>query len=78
MDDLETQITDKVSAITGYLEQQLGRRSRWNGEVELSNDPTAFGKALWNGRISINRQTAQTDLRWRTLNSFSGFFVTTF
>lgn len=66
MDDLETQITDEVAAITGFLEQQLGRRSRWNGEVELSGDPTAFGKALWNGRISINRQTAQTDLRWRT------------
>jgi len=66
MDELETQITDEVAAITGFLEQQLGRRSRWNGEVELSDDPTAFGKALWNRRISINRQTAQTDLRWRT------------
>lgn len=67
MDDLETQITEEVVAITSILEQQLGRRSRWNGEVELSDDPTAFGKALWNGRISLNRQLAQTDLRWRTL-----------
>ena len=66
MEELETKITDEVAAITGFLEQQLGWRSRWNGEVELSNDPTAFGKALWNGRISINRQAAQTDLRWRT------------
>ena len=66
MDELETRITHEIAAITGFLEQRLGRRSRWNGEVELSDDPAAFGKALWSGRISINRQTAQTDLRWRT------------
>jgi SHS family lactate transporter-like MFS transporter len=26
-----------------------------------------LGKALWSGRISINRRLATTDLRWRTL-----------
>lgn len=66
MDELTAQVTDELAAITNFLEHHLGRRSRWNGEVELSDDPTAFGKALWNGRISINRQAAQTDLRWRT------------
>ncbi len=67
MEELETQITDEVAAITGFLEQQFGRQSRWNGEVELSDDPTAFGKARWSGRINLNRQLAQTDSRWRTL-----------
>lgn len=66
MDELEKQITGEVSAITVFLEQQLGRRSRWNREVELSDDPASFGKALWNGRINIDRTLAKTDLRWRT------------
>lgn len=55
MDDLEAQITDEVAAITSFLEQQLGRRSRWNGEVDLSEDNRTYGKAFWNGSISLDR-----------------------
>ena len=66
MDELETQIQAELSAITDFLEERLGRRSRWNGDVELSDDSSALGKALWNGCISINRKLARTDLRWRT------------
>ncbi|MBA2679155.1 MAG: hypothetical protein H0U76_12255 [Ktedonobacteraceae bacterium] len=66
MDELETQIRDELSAITDMLEEILGRRSRWNGKVELMEDSSFLGKALWNGRISINRGLAKSELRWRT------------
>ncbi len=66
MDDLQAQVTDEIAAITDFLEQRLGRRSRWNGDVELSEDADNYGKALWSGSISINRRLATTDLRWRT------------
>ena len=66
MDDLQVQITEEIAAITDFLEQRFGRRSRWNGDVELSEDADNYGKALWSGSISINRRLATTDLRWRT------------
>ena len=66
MDELETQVRGELAAITDFLEEQLGRRSRWNGEVELSDDASTFGKASWSGRIVINRKVAQSELRWRT------------
>lgn len=67
MDELTAQITDEIAAVTDFLEQWLGRRSRWNGTVELSSASDNYGQALWNGSISIDRIVAQTDLRWRTL-----------
>ena len=66
MDELQTQITEEIAAITDFLEQRLSRRSRWNGEVKLSADPDFHGKAHWNGSLSISRRLAATDLRWRT------------
>jgi len=66
MEELETQIRDELAAIVDVLENILGRRSRWNGEVGLSDDASTFGKALWSGRVVINRQTARSALRWRT------------
>lgn len=66
MDELEKQVRDELAAIVDVLEDILGRRSRWNGVVELSDDGSSFGKALWSGRIVINRRLARTDLRWRT------------
>ena len=66
MDELKTQIQAELSAITDFLEERLGRRSRWNGEVELSSDAAAFGKARWSGAIILNRLVAESDLRWRT------------
>jgi len=66
MDELETQIRGELAAVTDFLEEGLGRRSRWNGEVELSEDAAVNGRAKWNGRIAINRRLALTDLRWRT------------
>ena len=66
MDGLETQVRDELSAITGFLEERLGRRSRWNGEVELSDDPGINGRAMWSGRIAINRHLARSNVRWRT------------
>jgi hypothetical protein len=66
MEELEAQVRDELSAITNFLENRLGRRSRWDGEVELSDDASVFGKALWSGRVVVNRAVAQTDLRWRT------------
>ncbi len=38
MDEIETQIRGELAAIADFLEERLGRRSRWNGEVELSDD----------------------------------------
>jgi len=67
MEELETKVRDELAAITDVLEDILGRRSCWNGEVELSDDATMFGKASWSGRIVINRKVAQDDVRWRTL-----------
>jgi hypothetical protein len=66
MDELELQIQAELSAITDFLEERFRWRSRWNGEIELSDDSSTHGKALWNGGISINRELAKTDLRWRT------------
>jgi hypothetical protein len=66
MDELEAQIRGELSAITVFLEERLGRRSRWNGGVELSDDAGTNGRAMWGGRVAINRQLARTDLRWRT------------
>ncbi len=67
MDELTARITDEIAAITDYLEQRLGRRSRWNGKVNLAIASDNYGQALWDGSISINHSLAQTDLRWRTL-----------
>ena len=66
MEELEAQVRDELSAITVFLEERLGRRSRWNGEVELSDEAAAFGKARWSGGIIINRALARSELRWRT------------
>jgi hypothetical protein len=63
MDELELQIQAELSAITDFLEERFRWRSRWNGEIELSDDSSTHGKALWNGGISINRELAKTDLR---------------
>ena len=67
MDELEAKITEEIAAITDWLQASLGRPSRWNGEVELSDDADNYGKALWSGHISLGRQIAQNDLRWRTM-----------
>ena len=66
MDELETQLQNELSRITEVLETSLGRPSRWNGEVEVLDDVSVYGRARWNGRIAINHQIAQNDLRWRT------------
>lgn len=66
MDEPETQIRDELASITDVLENILGRRSRWNGEVELSDEAAAFGKARWSGGIILNRALAGSELRWRT------------
>lgn len=67
MDELTAQITDEVTAISDWLQVYLDRHSRWNGEIELSDISDNYGKALWNGSISLDREVAQTDLRWRTM-----------
>lgn len=66
MDETETQLRDEVSRIVAVLEGLTGRRSRWTGVVELSDDITIRGKISWKGDIAINRGLAATDLRWRT------------
>ena len=66
MDDLEKQVRDELAAISGALESILGRRSRWNGEVELSDEAAVYGKALWSGGIVLNRRVAASEARWRT------------
>ena len=66
MDELETQIRAELAAITDILENILGRRSRWNGEVELSDEAAAYGKARWSGGIVLNRGVAASEARWRT------------
>lgn len=66
MDDLEAQVHDELSRIISVLEELTGRRSRWTGGVELSDDADIRGKISWQGDISINRLLAITELRWRT------------
>lgn len=66
MDESEKQVRDELNAIADVLEDILGRQSRWNGEVELSDEAAAYGKALWNGGIVLNRGVAASDARWRT------------
>jgi len=66
MEELEQKVQEELSAIVDYLEIRLGRSSRWNGDVELTKDASTFGKALWSGKIVINRDLARQAARWRT------------
>ena len=66
MDELETQVRDELAAIADILESILGRWSRWNGAVELSDEAAAYGKARWSGGIVLNRGVAASEARWRT------------
>ncbi|MGI4790963.1 MAG: hypothetical protein ACRYFS_19210 [Janthinobacterium lividum] len=66
MDELTTQITEEVLAITNWLQEYLSRPSRWNGKVELTDDAAIYGKALSNGIIMISREIVSSELRWRT------------
>ena len=67
MDELETQVRDELAAIADVLEEMLGRRSRWNGELELSYEPFFRGKMSWRGGILLRADLARAEPRWRTL-----------
>ncbi len=51
-------------AVLGEL---TGLDSRWNGEVELSQDIRAYGRKPFSCRIVLNERIAEQPVRWRTL-----------
>ncbi|MBV9851189.1 MAG: hypothetical protein JO250_16085 [Armatimonadetes bacterium] len=67
MDVPRSQIQDELSRIVTSLESITGRKSRWTGNVMLSNDPSFRGKMSWNGDIVFRDSIVQQDLRWRTV-----------
>lgn len=67
MQDAASQTQQELDAIINILSGLTGLTSRWNGEVELSQDLSALGRKPFTCRIVINRSLLNSPLRWRTL-----------
>ena len=67
MDETETRVRDELAGVIGVLEDLLGRRSRWNGILQLSPERSIRGKMQWDGMVLLRADLAQEDVRWRTL-----------
>ncbi len=67
MQDTTLQTRQELVAIVDILSNLTGLSSRWNGEVELSQDPSALGRKPFTCRIVINRSLVNLPVRWRTL-----------
>ena len=67
MDETEARIQQELIAIMAVLSDLTGLTSRWNGEVELSQDARAFGRKPFSCRIVLNERLADQPVRWRTL-----------
>jgi hypothetical protein len=65
--ETETRIHQKLVAIVDFLSELTGLTSRWNGEVELSQDSQALGRKPFTCRIILNERLTTDQLRWRTL-----------
>ncbi len=67
MQDAASRTRQELAAIIDILSELAGLTSRWNGEVELSQDLRIFGRKPFTCRIVINRQIVDQPTRWRTL-----------
>ncbi len=72
----EARVQQEISAVVDALSELTGLSSRWNGDVELSQDTRIFGRKPFSCRIVLNQQLADNPIRWRTviheaLHSFS-------
>jgi len=67
VNETEARIQQELVAIVDVLGELTGLTSRWNGEVELSQDARAFGRKPFSCRIVLNKRLADQPVRWRTL-----------
>ena len=67
MDELTEQIRAELGQIQPVLTQMLGWSGRWNGELELLDDPGFKGRKRYDCGIEIRYAAARTEARWRTL-----------
>lgn len=67
MQDASSQTRQEITAITKVLSELTGLASRWNGEVELSQDPRILGRKPFTCRIVVNAGLVDQPARWRTL-----------
>lgn len=67
MNETGTRIQQELVAIVAVLGELTGLDSRWNGEVELSQDIRAYGRKPFSCRIVLNERIAEQPIRWRTL-----------
>lgn len=63
----QLRVQQELVAIVEVLTELTGLTSRWNGEVELSQDARAFGRKPFSCRIVLNENLADQSVRWRTL-----------
>lgn len=76
----EARVHQEISAVVNALTDWTGLLSRWNGDVELSEDTRIFGRKPFSCRIVLNQQLANNPIRWRTfiheaLHSFSAGYT---
>lgn len=57
----------ELRQIESVLSQTIGRDSRWNGEVIITDNPGIRGAKPFRCAIVINAALANIDVRWRTL-----------
>lgn len=67
MNEAEIRVQQELVGIVDVLSELTGLTSRWNGEVELSQDARAFGRKPFSCRIILNESLADQPVRWRTL-----------
>ncbi len=67
MHEAERRVQQELVGIVDVLRELTGLTSRWNGEVELSQDARAFGRKPFSCRIVLNESLADQPVRWRTL-----------
>jgi len=67
MQDAASRTRQEVAAIIDILSELTGLASRWNGEVELSQDPRILGRKPFTCRVVVNVGLVDQPARWRTL-----------
>lgn len=63
----QLRVQQELVAIIALLGEMTGLTSRWNGEVELAQDPRALGRKPFTCRIVLNERLVNHPARWRTL-----------
>jgi hypothetical protein len=57
----------EIAVIVDILSELTGLSSRWNGEVELSQDARILGRKPFSCRIVLSMRLVNQPTRWRTL-----------